>query len=124
MCIRDSPKSLWRVFGSETQTALGHSELLGTGGSVYYLRHTDLMPGSDKIVLEIRDRTTGRAEARVSLISGVDYEIDALQGRILLTRPLSQLSQLNQVSIIRDRPLSGFEQRLIADYEYLSLIHI
>lgn len=113
------PKSLWRVFGSETQTALGHSELLGTGGSVYYLRHTDLMPGSDKIVLEIRDRTTGRAEARVSLISGVDYEIDALQGRILLTRPLSQLSQLNQVSIIRDRPLSGFEQRLIADYEYI-----
>lgn len=113
------PKSLWRVFGSETQTALGHTELLGTGGSVYYLKHTDLMPGSDKIVLETRDRTTGRAESRVTLTSGVDYEIDALQGRLILSRPLSQLSQLNQVSIIRDQPLSGYEQRLIADYEYV-----
>ncbi|MEL1265891.1 hypothetical protein [Pseudoxanthomonas putridarboris] len=113
------PKSLWRVFGSETQTALGHTELLGTGGSVYYLKHTDLLPGSDKIVLEVRDRTTGRAESRIQLVSGVDYEIDALQGRIILSRPLSQLSQINQVSIIRDRPLAGYEQRLVADYEYI-----
>lgn len=113
------PSSQWRVFGSQAQTSLGHTEFLGTGGSVYYLKHTDLLPGSDKIVLELRDRTTGRAESQIPLASGVDYEIDYLQGRIILSRPLSQYSQTNLPSIIRDTPLDGLQYRLITDYEYI-----
>src|SRR5690606_30003244 len=34
-------RSQVRVFGSEAQTGQGHSEFLGTGGSLYYLKHTD-----------------------------------------------------------------------------------
>src|SRR5690606_30160982 len=37
--------SEFRAFGSKAQTAPGHSEFLGTGGSLYYLKHTDVMPG-------------------------------------------------------------------------------
>lgn len=113
------PSTELRAFGSQAQTAPGHNEFIGTGGSLYYLRHTDVLPGSDVVVLEIRDTTTGRAENRVRLVRGVDYEIDEIQGRILLTRPLAQITRENAPSITRDGPLDGFEQRLVVDYEWI-----
>jgi len=113
------PGSELRAFGSQAQTAPGHSEFIGTGGSLYYLRHTDILPGSDEVVLEIRDTTTGRVENRVPLVSGSDYEIDAMQGRILLTRPLAQITRENVPTLTRDTPLDGFEQRLLVDYEWI-----
>ena len=113
------PATQLRAFASEAETAPGHSEFLGTGGSLYYLRHTDLLPGSDRVVLEVRDRTTGRVEQRVELLRGADYEIDELQGRVLLTRPLAQVTRENIPTLTRDAPLDGFEQRLIVDYEWL-----
>jgi hypothetical protein len=108
-----------RAFGSEAQSAPGHSEFLGTGGSLYYLRHTDVLPGSDQVVLEVRDPLTGRVETRVNLVRDVDYEMDDLQGRLLLTRPLAQIVRDNLPSIIRDAPLDGFDNRLLVDYEYI-----
>ncbi|NZA28520.1 hypothetical protein H0E84_19280 [Luteimonas sp. SJ-92] len=113
------PGTELRVFGSEAQTAPGHSEFTGTGGSLYYLRHTDVLPGSDRVVLEVRDRATGRVEQRIELLRGADYEIDELQGRVLLTRALAQITRQNVSSITRDTPLDGFEQRLIVDYEWV-----
>ncbi|RZA33386.1 MAG: hypothetical protein EOP92_21155 [Lysobacteraceae bacterium] len=113
------PRTLLKAFGSEAQTALGHSEFLGTGGSLYYLRHTDVLRGSEQVVLEVRDPTTGRTEARVPLQRGVDYEIDELQGRLLLTRPLVQVTRDNVRTLSRDTPLDGYDQLLLADYEYV-----
>lgn len=114
-------RSQVKVFGSEAQSAPGHSEFLGTGGSLYYLRHTDVLPGSEQVVLEVRDRTTGRTETRATLQEGVDYEIDNLQGRLILTRPLAQLTRENVRSITRDMPLDGYDQLLLVDYEYVPL---
>lgn len=113
------PRTQLRAFGSEAQSAVGHSEFLGTGGSLYYLRHTDLLPGSDQVVLEVRDAHTGRVEARVPLARGADYEIDELQGRLLLTRPLAQVTRENVRTLTRLDVLDGFEQRLLVDYEYV-----
>lgn len=113
------PRSQLKAFASEAQSALGHSEFLGTGGSLYYLRHTDVLPGSDQVVLEVRDRTTGRTETRVNLQRGADYEVDELQGRIILTRPLSQVTRENVRTLTRDAPLDGYEQLLLVDYEYI-----
>jgi len=113
------PTSLLKIFGSEAQTAPGHSEFLGTGGSLYYLKHTDVLPGSDKVVLEVRDRTTGRIERRIDLARGADYEIDEFQGRLLLTRPLTQITRENIPTLTRDAPLDGFAQMLLVDYEYV-----
>ncbi|MGY4517497.1 hypothetical protein [Lysobacter sp. HA18] len=113
------PRTLLRAFGSEAQSAPGHTEFLGTGGSLYYLRHTDLLPGSDQIVLEVRDVRTGRTEARVTLQRGADYDIDELQGRIILERPLAQITRENVHTLTRDEPLDGYEQILLADYEYV-----
>lgn len=108
-----------KAFASQAQTAFGHNEFLGTGGSLYYLRNTDILPGSQKIVLEVRDNTTGRVEKRMDLKEGADYEIDTIQGRIILRKPLSQISREGVDSIIRDRPLDGFDNILLVDYEYL-----
>lgn len=108
-----------KVFGSEAQTAPGHSEFLGTGGSLYYLKHTDVLPGSDRVVLEVRDGTTGRVERRIDLARGADYEIDEFQGRVLLTRPLAQITRENLPTLTRDTPLDGFSQALLIDYEYI-----
>lgn len=113
------PRTALKLFGSQAQTVPGHSELLGTGGSLYYLRHTDLLPGSERVVLEVRDRTTGRVEARIELRRGADYEIDALQGRIVLGRPLAQLTREHVRTLTRQAPLDGFEQLLLVDYEYV-----
>jgi len=113
------PGSELRAFGSEAQTAPGHSEFIGTGTSVYRLKHGDVLPGSDRLVIEIRDTTTGRVENRVELVRGADYEIDELQGRVILTRPLTQVTRENVPTLTRDTPLEGFSQILIADYEYV-----
>ncbi|WP_415252716.1 hypothetical protein [Thermomonas sp.] len=108
-----------KAFGSEAQTAPGHSEFLGTGGSLYYLKHTDVLPGSAQVVLEVRDPTTGRTESRVQLLEGADYEIDSMQGRIILSRPLSMITRENVPTLTRDTPLDGLSQVLLVDYEYL-----
>ena len=113
------PGTFVRAFGSQTQSAPGHSEFIGTGGSLYYLKHTDVLPGSDRVTLEVRDGLTGRVESRIELLRGVDYEIDEYQGRIILTRPLATVTRENVRTITRDTPLDGYSQLLLVDYEYV-----
>jgi hypothetical protein len=113
------PNTELRAFGSQAQSAPGHSEFIGTGGSLYYLKHTQILAGSDVVVLEVSDNTTGRVLDRISLVRGVDYEVDQIQGRILLTRPLAQITRENVPTLTRDTPLDGYQQRLLADYEFV-----
>lgn len=113
------PVSQLRAFASKAQTAPGHSEFLGTGASLYFLRQTDILPGSDRVVVEVRDPTTGRVERRTPLLPGADYELDDLQGRILLTRPLTPTTRDGVPGLITDTPLAGFVQVLVVDYEYV-----
>jgi uncharacterized repeat protein (TIGR01451 family) len=113
------PRTEGQVFVSEVQTALGHSEFSGTGGSVYYLRHRDILPGSDKAHVEVLDRDSGRVIENVELQRGLDYEVDEIQGRIILARPLAQIAPLVGPDLIKDDPLDGNLVRLLVDYEYL-----
>ncbi|ATQ42964.1 hypothetical protein CSW64_11360 [Caulobacter mirabilis] len=113
------PVSQLRAFASKAQTAPGHSEFLGTGASLYFLRQTDILPGSDKVMIEVRDPTTGRVERRTPLLPGADYELDDLQGRILLTKPLTPTTREGVPGLITDAPLAGFLQVLVVDYEYV-----
>lgn len=117
--VQGEPQTEVKGFASKAETAPGHNEFLGTGGSLYYLRHTDVLPGSDRVVLEVRDPTTGRTEVRVNLVPGADYQIDSMQGRIILTRPLSVLTRENVLTLTRDAPLDGLLQVLLVDYEYV-----
>ncbi|WP_066272924.1 hypothetical protein [Hydrogenophaga palleronii] len=113
------PRTQVRAFASDAQTAPGHSEFLGTGGSLYYLRHTDILPGSEQVVVEVRNPTTGSIVERRTLQRGVDYEMSDLQGRLILTRPLMQFAGAIGGGITRDGPTAGMEQRLLVDYEWI-----
>ncbi len=107
------------AFASEAQTAFAHNELKATGGSLYYLKNTDLVQGSEKIWVEIRGRDTERVVENIPLVRGRDYEIDEIQGRIILSRPLTQIANQSGPSIIKDKPLDGNDVFLMVDYEYV-----
>ncbi len=107
------------LFASEAQSAYAHNEFEATGGSLYYLKHKDILQGSAKVWIEIEDRNSYRVIEKKDLILGQDYEIDELQGRIILTRPISPRSAMSGPSIIKDAPLDGNRVLLKVDYEYL-----
>lgn len=107
------------VFASEAQSVARHNELRGTGGSLYYLADQDIVVGSEKLAVEIRDSETDRVISRKALLEGRDYEIDHIQGRIILNQPLLTVGNEIAPSIIKDTPLDGNAIWLLADYEYV-----
>jgi len=107
------------LFVSEAQSAHRHNEFLGTGGSLYYLSDQDIVRGSEKLVVEVRQRESARVLDRVVLVEGRDYQIDDIQGRVILTRPLQSIGAQVAPSIIKDTPLDGNQVWLVADYEYV-----
>jgi len=109
------------LFVSEPQTVAGHNEFVATGGSLYYLSQTDVVRGSERIWIEVRRRNTQQVVESIPLESGKDYQFDHYQGRIILNRPLSQVSRDHFANIIRDNPLEGDEVFLLADFEYVSV---
>ena len=107
-----------QLFGSEAQTAASHNEFAATGGSLYYLRDDDVVDGSEKVWVEVRSRDTEQVRNSIILVRGRDYAIDYLQGRVILTRPLSSVSNENDGAIIKDAPIEGDDVFLLVDYEY------
>jgi hypothetical protein len=107
------------AFASEAQSAAAHNEFRATGGSLYYLQNTEVVVGSEKLWIEIREKDSIQVVERYRLRAGVDYEVDYFQGRIILTQPLSQIAQRIAPSIIQSQPLQGDDVFLLADYEYV-----
>src|SRR6266702_6395199 len=93
-----------------------YEEFRGTGGSLYFLHHQDILTGSERVRVEIRDKASGIATGVVNLQPNVDYDIDYLQGRVLLSQPLS--STANDNLLVRTSGLSGDEAYLVVRYEY------
>ena len=46
-------------FAAQPGTLAGRDEFRGTGGSLYYLKHQDIMTGSERVRIEYRDKTSG-----------------------------------------------------------------
>ena len=107
------------LFASEAQSAFRHNEFLGTGGSLYYLKDTDIVDGSEKIWVEVRDRDSERVVSTVVMEEGRDYQIDDFQGRIILNRPLLQIAKQSSSDLIKNNPLDDDQVFLMVDYEYV-----
>ncbi len=103
-------------FAAEPGTLAAWEEFRGTGGSLYYLQHQDITRGSEQVRIEIRDKDSGIVLAVNHLAPGQDYDIDSIQGRILLTKPLSSLA--DDKLLVRDGGLSGHPAYLVVNYEY------
>ncbi len=103
-------------FAAQPGTVAGRDEYLGTGGSLYYLRHQDIMTGSDRVRIEVRDKISGMVVAVKNLQPSLDYNIDYLQGRVVLTDPLSPIMADNL--LVQSTAGSGNDVYLVVRYEY------
>jgi flagellar motor protein MotB len=103
-------------FAAEPGTVPSYEEFRGTGGSVYYLHHQDILQGSERVRIELRDKDSGIVSGVVNLRYGADYDVDYLQGRILLSEPLSSTADDNL--LVRSSGLSGNQANLVVRYEY------
>ncbi|MEE8111732.1 MAG: hypothetical protein V3T54_03265, partial [Acidobacteriota bacterium] len=104
------------VFAALPETRSAHDEFLGTGGSLFYLRHQNVILGSEKVRLEVRDQVTGIPVANVTLRNYVDYEIDYRDGRILFRTPVQSVAATSL--IISDQLLNGNSLIVMVDYEF------
>jgi flagellar motor protein MotB len=102
-------------FAAEPGTVASREEFRGTGGSLYYLRHQDILTGSERVRIELRDKDSGLVMGVVELQPS-DYDIDYLQGRILLAEPLSATA--TDDLLVRSQALSGEVAYLVVRYEY------
>jgi flagellar motor protein MotB len=103
-------------FAAQPGTISGRDEFQGTGGSLYFLHEQDILTGSEQVRIEVRDKDSGLVTGTVNLQPNVDYEIDYLQGRIVLAAPLSSTAADNL--LVRTSGLSGQLAYLVARYEY------
>jgi flagellar motor protein MotB len=103
-------------FAGAPGTMPSYEQFRGTGGSLYFLRHQDILTGSERVRIEIRDKASGIVTGVVDLRDTIDYDIDYLQGRVLLSQPLSSTADDNL--LVRSTGLSGDEAYLVVRYEY------
>ena len=108
------PRLLLDGFAADPGTVPSREDFRGTGGSLYYLRHQDLLNGSDRLRIELRDKDSGLITAVVPLREGLDYDIDTLQGRVLLSEPIA--ATVADELLVRSDGLSGNEAWLVVQY--------
>ncbi|QKT04625.1 OmpA family protein [Ectothiorhodospiraceae bacterium 2226] len=103
-------------FAAEPGTVAARDEFRGTGGSLYFLRHRDILIGSERLRVEVRDKDSGIVLAVKNLLPGLDYDVDHLQGRVMLTEPLSPTA--SDDLLVDSGTGSGNPVFLVARYEY------
>ena len=113
------PTSKLVAFRAQAHQRASHNELLGTGGSLYYLKHKDIIEGSDKVQVETRDKVTGLVLSSKTMQEGIDYEIDYDNGRITFWQPVHHVTGSD--SIISGNLLDGNPVYVVVDYEYETL---
>ena len=104
------------AFAAEPGTIPSREEFRGTGGSLYFLNRQDILAGSERVRIEVRDKASGIVTGVLNLTPAMDYDIDYLQGRILLTEPLA--STVDDSLLVRSGAISGDEAYLVVRYEY------
>lgn len=90
--------------------------LRGTGGSLYFLSRRELVGGSTRVTIEETDPDTGFVVATRTLAEGADYQVDHLQGVLILADPLA--SGTSDGTVISG-PSAERVLNLVVQYEYL-----
>jgi len=97
------------AFGAITPQIAFHDEIRGDGTSGYYrLSHKDVIEGSDKVVIEVRDKDDpDKVIKSKSLKRDIDYFLDYSEGMLLFKEPVPSRDE-------DDNPVW-----IIIDYEYM-----
>ena len=104
------------VYAAQPGTLPQREVFRGTGGSAYFLKHQDITTGSETITAEVRDPVTGAVVERRVLVEGTDYDIDYLQGVLILRRFLPSITGTSDP--VRSVAVGGNEIYLVVQYEY------
>jgi hypothetical protein len=103
-------------FAADPGTIGSREEFRSTGTSLYYLRRQDVTQGSERVFAEVRDRDSGLVLERRELAPARDYDVNYLQGRLLLRSPLPITAEVGE--FVRDGALSGNPVFVVVTYEY------
>lgn len=110
------PRLLVDGFAADPGTVAGRDEFRGTDGSLYFLRRQDVLEGSERVRIEVRDKDSGIVLGVKNLTPVLDYDIDYLQGRILLSQPLPATA--DDGLLVHSGSISGHPVFLVARYEF------
>jgi uncharacterized repeat protein (TIGR01451 family) len=105
----------------DARLARDHNVLRATGGSIYYLRHGQVLEGSERVRLVVRERDTGLQLAALPKSRDHDYVIDYPGGRILFKAPVSSVADAGfsvQNPAFTLSTLNGHPVYVEVDYEY------
>ena len=105
-----------QVFAAEPGTLGARDVFRGTGGSLYYLRRANITQGAERVIVELRDRYTGIVLKTRTMVASQDYEVNYLQGRIMLRTPLASSGASD--FIVQSDGNGSSEQYLVVNYEY------
>jgi uncharacterized repeat protein (TIGR01451 family) len=104
------------AFVADTPYRFRRDEIQGNGlTGPYQLGARDILPNSERIVIETRDRLRSeRIVDSVSMTRHVDYDIDYLSGTIRFRSPvLSRSSDLDPQFIVAEYEVDGVGQRVL-----------
>lgn len=108
---------MFSAFAAHDEDRYGRDEIRGNGLSgPYRLSARDIVPNSDKVQIETRDRLrSDRIVDNQSLTRHIDYDIDPLSGTLTFRQPiLSRDPDLNPVYIVVDYETRGRGKKLAA----------
>jgi uncharacterized protein YfaP (DUF2135 family) len=110
------PKLRFTAYAAEPDRLVQRDVLRGTGGSAYFLKRQDILTGTETLYVQWRDPVSGRVVRSIPLAAGEDYDINYIQGVVLLNAPLGSTAG---GQLITDRPLGRYDVNLVAQYEYV-----
>ncbi len=114
----DQGEARWRLdaYAAQPERLPQRDVLRGTGGSVYFLSRQDIGIGTETLLVQVRDATTGRVIETRTLVEGRDYSINYIQGVVTLNEPLQSGTGSNGI-VVTDVGGSA-DVNLVAQYEY------
>ncbi|MDX1403714.1 MAG: OmpA family protein [Woeseiaceae bacterium] len=108
-------KTQAEAFVARIDQAPVRDEIAATGGSLYFLSHTEIIEGSEQVSLLVHDQHTGLLLQRLAQQRNTDYDIKYREGRIWFRRPVS--SVIDDSGLIGSNVLAGHPITIRVDYE-------
>jgi hypothetical protein len=88
-----------------------------TGGSAFFLSRRGIAVDTETVVVQVRDRVSGRIASSHRLVEGRDYRFDHIQGVILLYRSLTSTAYSSE--LLSNGAHSDFDVNLVVQYDYV-----
>lgn len=107
------------ISDGEQRQVKAHVQLRGTAGSLYYLRHQQIVEGSEQVRITVRDKDANIVLAQIPLQRNQDYVIQYYDGRLFFKYPVpSVVDSFIMTQHNLNTTLDGNPVYVEVDYEY------